>query len=67
MGKHKDRVIPEHVADVAYTMGWDAAIAFIKELAGDSDWVRVSDIEETHRCMSSAASGSGPRSAEPWC
>ena len=46
MGKHKDQVTPENLYDVAYTAGWNAALRQIREMAEDSDWVRVSDIEE---------------------
>lgn len=46
MGKHKDAAINDAATDLAYTRGYDAAVQRIKELAEDSDWVRVSDIEE---------------------
>ena len=46
MGKHKDAVINDAALDSAYTRGWDAAVRRIKELAEDSDFIRVSDIDE---------------------
>ena len=46
MGKHKDQAISENPYDVAYTAGWKAALRQIREIAEDSDWIRVSDIEE---------------------
>ena len=46
MGKHKDQATSDSALDLAYREGWNAAVRKIKELAEDSDWVRVSDIEE---------------------
>lgn len=46
MGRHKDTVTGDSALDLAYREGWAAAVRKIKELAEDSDWVRVSDIEE---------------------
>ena len=46
MGKHKDQATPENPWDVAFTAGYQAALKEIRDLAEDSDWIRVSDIEE---------------------